>query len=219
MPVTFPTTDTPQTPDGAPQFSPAQWPGLIEGDASKPLPVPCTGFGIPFATCEPGSIVEYSEGLLVGYRWYQQHGVAPAFCFGHGLGYAQFEYREHAMAENGHLRSLLVTRLSTGAGADDVSLRVRFTVTNTGSVPAAEIPQLYLGFPAEAGEPPKQLKGFRKTKVLDPRGSEVLTLDLTPRDVSIWDTELGRFRVVRGEFTAFVGASSCDIRLTGTATL
>ena len=84
----------------------------------------------------------------------------------------------------------------------------------------ANVPQLYLGSPANAEEPAKQFKGFTKTAVL-PRsgGSVAVTFTLTARDVSIWSVEAHAFTVVSGEFRVFVGESVCDIRQTATFTL
>ena len=91
-------------------------------------------------------VATYSEKLLVGYRWYDQAAVTPAFPFGHGLSYTTFNLSE----------------LSAASGA------VSFTVANTGSVSGAETPQVYLGFPTAAGEPPRQLKGFTKVPACCP---------------------------------------------------
>ena len=63
---------------------------------------------------------------------------------------------------------------------------VTFTVKNSGAVPGAEVAQLYLGFPAASGEPPKQLKGFTKIQ-LAPGASTTVTLPLNDRSLSIWD--------------------------------
>src|SRR5205085_8070082 len=88
----------------------------------------------------------YSEGLLVGYRWYDAKGIAPLFPFGFGLSYTTFD-----------LRNLSVAPV-TGATAANVS----FDVVNTGSRAGAEVPQLYVSDPSASGEPPRQLKGFTK---------------------------------------------------------
>ena len=73
------------------------------------------------------------------------------------------------------------------------------------------MPQLYLGFPQDAEEPPKQLKAFTKTAVVPPHGGSVsVTFVLTARDVSIWDVKKHAFTVAHGEFTVFVGESVCD---------
>lgn len=93
-----------------------------------------------------------------------------------------------------------------------------FTLKNTGTRAGAEVAQLYLGFPAAAGEPPRQLKGF--TKVLLAAGeSKTVSIPLSPREVSIWDVESHGWKVASGQFTAWVGSSSRDLRLSGTFTV
>lgn len=73
----------------------------------------------------------------VGYRWYNSHNVTPAFEFGFGLSYTNFSITDALFSKSG----------------------VVFQLTNTGARDGAAVPQLYLQFPATAGEPPKQLKG------------------------------------------------------------
>jgi beta-glucosidase len=142
----------------------------------------------------------YSEKLLVGYRFYDAHNISftTGYPFGHGLSYTTFDYSD--------------LKVSDFAGRAFVN----FTVTNSGKTAGAEIAQLYLGFPAVAGEPPLQLKGFRKTKVLQPGEKEVVSLTLSPRDVSIWDVASHSWKIVQGSFDVRVGASSRDLRLTST---
>ena len=156
----------------------------------------------------------YDEKLLVGYRWYDQHKVAPAFEFGFGLSYTSFEYQA--------LRCTATT--------------CTFTVENSGKVAGAEVAQLYLSFPARsdslplilalydgttltvlcyhsAGEPPKQLKGVAKIK-LAAGETRPVSLPLSQRDFSIWSEQMNDWVVVvAGEFEVFVGSSSRDIRL------
>merc|ERR1719305_535580 len=84
----------------------------------------------------------YTEKLEVGYRWYVAHNATPRFPFGHGLSYTTFAY----------------TGLSVTAGPAPAVFTVSIDITNSGSRAGAEVPQLYLGFPPESGEPPKQLK-------------------------------------------------------------
>merc|ERR1712070_964192 len=119
----------------------------------------------------------YSEGLEVGYRWYNAHNVKPAFAFGHGLSYTQFEYSD-----------LQINQRS-----------VSISVKNTGDVDGAEVPQLYLGFPASAQEPPKQLKGFQKIQ-LKSGASATVTFPLTDRDFSIWEFSLPTSNCSGGAF-------------------
>ena len=135
----------------------------------------------------------YSEKLLVGYRWYAAHKSQPAYSFGHGLSYTTFGYSAIKCAR------------------DAVSV----TVTNTGSVTGAEVAQLYLEFPAQAGEPPLQLKGFNKV-ILKPGASTTVTFPLNDRSFSIWDVSTHAWATVKGNFGVKVGASVDDIRQTGT---
>ena len=128
-------------------------------------------------------------------RWYQANGVKPAFPFGHGLSYTTFTYSD----------------LTADAAAGSVS----FTLKNTGSRVGAEVPQLYLGYPASAGEPPKVLRGFQKVE-LQPGSSTTVTFLLNKYATSLWDVNVHNWAKVSGTFNVFVGSSSEDIRLMGT---
>jgi len=159
------------------ELTPAQWPGLP--DASKP------------------AYANYTERLLVGYRYYEAKKLAfsTGYPFGHGMSYTTFQYSDITIEGS----------------------KVSFDITNTGSVPGAEVAQLYLVFPSLAGEPPLQLKGFQKV-LIHPGQSASITMQLTPRDLSIWNTAMHAFTVVKGDFQVKVGSSSRDIRQTGTLT-
>lgn len=126
---------------------------------------------------------------------YHVHGVTPGFCFGHGLSYTTWSYS-----------ALQATR----GGAS-------FVLTNTGGVAGAEVAQLYLTFPPSStvGEPPRQLRGFRKVH-LQPGQAKTVTLPFNPRDFSVWDVRRHAWVVVCGAFQVEVGASSCDVRAKST---
>ena len=148
------------------------------------------GTGIP-------PVAVYSEGLLVGYKYYDFKEISPKFCFGHGLSYTSFKYSD-----------LVVSK-----GSD--SVQVLFVVENNGPVDGSEVSQLYLSFPESAGEPVRQLKGFYKASLASGE-SATIKLELKPRDMSIWDTESHNWALVNGEFGVLVGSSSRDIRLSTT---
>jgi len=141
----------------------------------------------------------YSEKLLVGYRFYEAHNISfkTGFPFGHGISYTTFTYSGLAISQD-----------LGGSG-----IVASFEVKNDGAVAGAEVAQLYLTFPAAAGEPPLQLKGFKKTRILAPGETELVVLNLRPRDLSIWDDKTHQWTLVEGTFMAKVGASSRDIRL------
>ncbi|MGW3041834.1 glycoside hydrolase family 3 C-terminal domain-containing protein [Kitasatospora sp. NPDC001159] len=142
----------------------------------------------------------YTEGLKVGYRWYDASGTAPLFPFGHGLSYTTFDYA-----------NLTVT------GPDPAGrVGVGFDLTNRGNRTGTEVPQLYVSFPSAAGEPPQQLKAFDKV-TLEPGRSTHVQLRLDRSSFATWDTDAHGWRVPGGQYGLTVGSSSRTPRLQGTA--
>jgi len=141
----------------------------------------------------------YTEELLVGYRWYDAHEVAPLYPFGHGLSYTTFAY----------------SALTLNASA----MTIGCDVENSGKVAGAEVVQLYLSFPKSAKEPPQQLKGFMKTDFITPGSKVHVTFNVTQRDISIWDEAVHSWAPQKGTFGVRIGASSRNILLTGTLDL
>ena len=147
-----------------------------------------------------GGRVEYAEGLNVGYRWYGAKGIAPLFPFGFGLSYTRFRFS--------HLRVAQVRGGAVSVSAD---------VTNSGGRAGAEVVQLYVGAPAATGEPPWQLKGFRKLR-LAPHQTARLTFQLPRRAFAQWDEAAGDWRVGAGSYRIGVGDSAAELPLTGAVT-
>jgi beta-glucosidase len=142
----------------------------------------------------------YSEKLQVGYRWYDANNVKPSFPFGHGLSYTTFEYSNI---------QIQTAKCSNGQATRDVT----FDLRNNGTVDGAEVAQLYINFPSSAGEPPQQLKDFKKV-LLKAGEKQRVTLSITDAALSIYDVTKAGWRVVAGTFEIRVGSSSRDIRLT-----
>lgn len=140
----------------------------------------------------------YSEGLRVGYRWYDAQKIEPLFPFGFGLSYTSFA-----------LSHLQVSRPDK-EGYVTVSLEV----ANTGSIAGSEVVQVYVGVPNIAGEPPHQLKGFDKVR-LEPHQAKHVSVTLDSRAFSSWDTAAKRWRLVPGRHQIMVGESSRDLPLQG----
>ncbi|MFD0331671.1 glycoside hydrolase family 3 C-terminal domain-containing protein [Streptacidiphilus monticola] len=171
LPVTFPTSLT-----ALPANTAAQWPGT-------------------------NGQVQYSEGLKIGYRWYDATGTAPLFPFGFGLSYTTFGYG-----------NLQVGQLTGGQAT------VTATVTNTGSRAGTDVAQLYVGDPAAAGEPPHQLKGFQRV-TLAPGASATVSFTVTAHDLASWDTGSGHWIAGAGTYQVLVGDSSRSLPLSGSLTL
>jgi len=141
----------------------------------------------------------YSEGVNVGYRWFDHEDIEPLFAFGHGLSYTSFAYT-----------ALRIER--AGDGGLDVSFQIR----NTGKVDADEVPQIYLGTPGEAPEgaqfPKRSLVAFDRI-YLQAGESRQVTLHVTLRQLQYWSTASGSWVLAAGKRTLSVGASSRDLRL------
>ncbi|GLB42493.1 putative glycoside hydrolase family 3 protein [Lyophyllum shimeji] len=144
--------------------------------------------------------IDYTEKLLLDYRYMDSKNITPRFEFGFGLSYTTFAYSALSI---------------TASGTSQV---IKFTVTNTGAIAGTEIPQMYLAYPASAGEPKKVLRGFDEV-ALNVGATSVVTITLSQRDMSIWDTPSQKWVRPSGTFTFFVGASIRDIRLTGSIML
>ena len=183
---------------------------LLFGDVSPSGKLPVT-FGkeredFPGATEKDfpgiGSRVEYSEGIFVGYRYFERNQTTPLFPFGHGLSYTTFRYSD--------------LKLSSETIRGNDSMKVAYTITNTGNVAGAEVSQLYIqDAEASVERPVKELKGFNKV-FLEPGESKVVRHNIGKRDLSFWDVENKNWKAEEGSFNILVGASSADIRLEGT---
>jgi beta-glucosidase len=150
----------------------------------------------------PDSIA-YSEGIFVGYRGYDHNGVAPLFPFGFGLSYTTFSFSNLKISPAGYDGTQPVT--------------VSFTVANTGSVPGAEVAQLYVGEQnAPVPRPIRELKGFQKV-VLNPGQSKTVTLQLDQRSFAYWNTTLEQWDAHKDSYNVWVGSSSqlSDLTLQG----
>jgi beta-glucosidase len=143
-----------------------------------------------------GGTARYSERLLVGYRWYDARRVTPRYPFGFGLSYTTFALSRPA-----------VVRRPTGT-------TVRVQVGNTGTRTGTEVVQVYLGFPAGAGEPPRQLAGVARVR-LAPGAHRTVAVRLPPRAFRVWDTAGQRWRPAPGRFRVYVGDSSAQLSPAG----
>ena len=167
--VTFPTSLS-----QVPASTTAQWPGT-------------------------GGTVQYSEGIDVGYRWYDSQSLTPLFPFGYGLSYTTFSF------SNLHVGAL------TAGGAATVTA----TVTNTGSRSGADVAQLYVDDPSASGQPPLQLEGFQRVN-LAAGASTTVTFNLTQQNLQYWNSSSNAWATSTGNYGIEVGDSSASLPLSGT---
>jgi beta-glucosidase len=166
LPVTFPASDS----QGPTADNPSRFPGI-------------------------GNAPQFSEGLFVGYRWFDRYRKRPLFPFGYGLSYTRFA-----------LGDLKVKK--RGKGRYGVSVRVR----NTGRRAGAEVVQLYVGFPPKTGEPPRQLKAFGKARI-GPGRARTIRLNLNRSSFRYFNETANGWRTRPGTYRIYVGTSSRNLPL------
>jgi beta-glucosidase len=183
--------------------------GDVNPSGKLPVTFPRSDHDTPVSSPEQyagrdGFVANFSEGLAVGYRGYDQLGIEPLFPFGYGLSYTSFAYAQ------------LQVDPETTDGTR--AIRVSFTVTNTGARAGAEVAQVYLALPVSTGEPPRRLAGWVKVD-LEPGETREVSVTLDPnaasRPLSYWNTSTNGWEKASGDYQVYVGASSRDIRLTG----
>jgi beta-glucosidase len=147
----------------------------------------------------------FSEGIYVGYRWFDKEGIEPLFPFGHGLSYTKFEYSGLKVAP---------------AGGDGID--VTFRVKNTGEVAGDEVAQVYLGAPedqpADAQFAVHALAAFDRI-TLGPGEARSVSLHLALRRFQYWSAASKSWTTATGPRKVYVGASSRDLRLEAPVTL
>ncbi|MDX9812076.1 MAG: glycoside hydrolase family 3 C-terminal domain-containing protein [Bacteroidales bacterium] len=142
--------------------------------------------------------VTYSEGILVGYRWFDTKNIKPLFCFGHGLSYSSFSY----------------SRMKAGKkvyGIDEV-INLSLKIKNTGSVAGAETVQVYVSDMNPGMEKAdRELKAFRKITI--PAGKTVRAdISINVNDLACWDEKTNGWVIEPGDYLISAGSSSRDLR-------
>ena len=146
-----------------------------------------------------GGKTTFSEGVNVGYRWFQKEHIQPLFPFGYGLSYTSFAYS-----------GLEVQKAADGG------LNLSFTIRNTGKVSSDEVPQAYLGapssIPAGVQFPVNALVAFDRVAI--PAGqSRVVALHVPLRQLQYWSVKEQKWTLPQGILTLSVGPSSATLPL------
>ncbi len=178
--------------------------GAVNPSGKLPDSFPLKYDDVPSAKDFPGEPPEnpinsfYKEGIYVGYRYYESFNVPTAYPFGYGLSYTTFKYSDLKLSSHTFSNTLKVT----------------VKVTNTGKVAGKEVVQLYLSAPTDKiDKPVQELKGFAKTRLLQPGESETVSFGLNAGDLASFWSGISAWVADKGTYTVRIGASSQDIRL------
>lgn len=144
----------------------------------------------------PTNVVRYSEGVFVGYRFYDAHNIRPLFPFGYGLSYTTFDYSRLRIEKRG-----------------EHDFVVKADITNTGRREGAEVVEVYVSpHPSPVPRPPKELKGYERV-TLAPGQTKTVSVPLDARSFEYYDADTGRWTLSPGPFDILVGPSSREFRL------
>ena len=185
--------------------------GKVNPSGKLPMTFPCGFLDIPssadfpydydplspYHAKENVDFTSYSEDIWVGYRYFQTAGAEVSYPFGHGLSYTSFDYSKPVVK----------------AGSNGFTASV--TITNTGDVAGKEVVQLYVGAPAGGlVKPAYELKGFGKTRLLQPGESQVMTLTVDHYSLASFNEVTSAWETAEGTYRILFGASATDIRAT-----
>ena len=148
-----------------------------------------------------GGKVHYSEGVLVGYRWYSTRHRTPMFPFGYGLSYTTFAF-SHLAVRPGRRGELIASA----------------SITNTGSRPGADVAQVYVADPASTGKPAEQLRGYQRVE-LRPGQTRRVSFVLGRGAFAWWNPRTSGWTVTPGDYGVMVGDSSASLPLTAHVTV
>ena len=142
----------------------------------------------------PKPVSQYTEGSLVGYRWFDTKNVKPMYAFGHGLSYVDFAYGPMKVSSKKN------------------AITVSFDLTNNGSMEADEVAQLYVRRIGSAVEwPYKELKAFERV-TLAAGETKTVTLEIKADDLRYWNVEANAWTLEHGQLELLLGSASDDIR-------
>lgn len=213
LPMTFGATDR-----EAAFATEKQFPGTRQ-DTGKP------GGPGPYGDGSDQLIAQYTEGLEMGYRWYESNKEKPVFPFGYGLSYTTFKYDDLIVKKVSDEKDVQGKSKGKGNKGGVSAIDVSFTITNTGDVAGAEAAQVYLTLPKKAGQPSKRLVHFEKV-YLEPGESKIVTLRINhddsnhpfsyfipkePDNLENWAD--GEWATANGKYKVHVGGSSADTPL------
>ncbi|WPU94859.1 glycoside hydrolase family 3 C-terminal domain-containing protein [Mucilaginibacter sabulilitoris] len=175
--------------------------GLINPSGKLPFTFPVSLHDSPAFSLNTypgkGATADYKEGVLVGYRWYDTKNIAPQFPFGYGLSYTDFSLSKFLTDKSSYKK--------------DETIRVRFTITNTGGLYGAEVVQLYVSDPVcSVLRPEKELKAFEKI-FLKPGETRTVKMQVKVADLAFYDEVKKDWNAEAGEYILELGNSSRNI--------
>ncbi|CAZ83389.1 unnamed protein product [Tuber melanosporum] len=162
---------------------------------------------------------DFTEGLLIDYRYFDKKDITPRYEFGFGMSYTTFEFSDLNIVRTGSMEPLPKPRPAPEGGNPalwEIVYTITHTLKNTGKVAGAEVSQLYVNYGSKdtVKFPERVLRGFEKV-FLEPGESKTVTFKLTRRDLSYWDVTKQNWVIPSGGLGVCIGQSSRKFHLRG----
>lgn len=159
--------------------------------------------GFPGTPAEMPTAIKYTEGIYVGYRYFEKNKVPVVYPFGYGLSYTDFSYSNIKMSSNSFANELTVT----------------VDITNSGKTTGREVVEMYLTAPSQKlDKPVKELKGFVKTELLQPGKKQTVTFTINKMSLASFDETQSAWVAEKGTYNVQIGNSSANIKLNASFT-
>ncbi len=178
--------------------------GTVNPSGKLATTIPVDYFDVPSSKGFPGTpndtptVVNYTEGIYIGYRYFEKYNIPVSYSFGYGLSYTSFLY----------------SNLKISSGEFKGKLFVTADITNTGKVTGREVVQLYISAPVtQLSKPAKELKGYIKTKLLQPGEKQTVRFEIGERDITSFDENQPAWVAEKGTYKVYIGASSNSTNL------
>ncbi|MFC2116452.1 glycoside hydrolase family 3 C-terminal domain-containing protein, partial [Bacteroidota bacterium] len=179
--------------------------GDVNPSGKLPVTFPKTYNDYPEGFYSTTKQINYSEGIYVGYRYFDHYNKEVLFPFGHGLSYTTFQYN--------------TIQCSVSDSLNNLKVEVIISITNTGPVAGEEVVQLYVkDLVASVERPIQELKGFTKVS-LNPGETKEVTITLDPTSLAFFDMTSKKWKMEAGDFEIRVGSSSRTIHLVDVITI
>lgn len=182
--------------------SASNFPGKVTGQ-TQPQANKEPDMAAAFMRPQPAEVT-YEEGIYTGYRYYTTFNVPVSYEFGYGLSYTTFDYL-----------NLKLSSIKFGS-----KITVTVLLKNSGKSDGKEVVQLYLAAPGkQLDKPVMELKGFKKTNLLKPGESQLLSFEISKKDLASFNPALSSWTAEKGIYTVKIGSSSKEIKQTATFTV
>ena len=139
---------------------------------------------------------EYNDGIYVGYRYYQTKNVPVAYPFGYGMSYTSFKYGKPVVTKD-----------------KDGNILVKVDIKNIGKCAGKEVVQVYVAAPGKDMEKPnKELRGFAKTKNLQPGEAESVSITIPYQNLASFNETESQWQVEAGDYKVMIAKNAADLK-------